>query len=564
MFLPSTSAELRRLDWKQLDIILVTGDSYIDSPYVGIAVIGKVLLDAGFKVGVIGQPNISTDRDITRLGKPRLFWGVSGGCIDSMVANYTALKKKRRTDDFTAGGQNIHRPDRAAIVYSNLIRRHFKNSPPIVLGGIEASLRRVSHYDYWSDRVRRSILFDAKADYLLYGMAERSIVELATSLRDNSDVSGIPGLCRIASAPVPDYVVLPSHEETARDNQVITEMFHTFYRNNDPVTARGLCQQQDTRYLIQNPPGSYLNEQELDHVYGLDFERDLHPIHRPDGKVKALETIRFAINTHRGCYGECNFCAIGIHQGRTVRWRSEESILNEARLLTRHPEFKGNILDVGGPTANMYGFECPRKETKGNCNDKRCVFPKVCRTLRPDHSRQTALLKKIRKIPGIKRVFVASGLRHDMVLADKKHGPAYLDQLVRHHVSGQLKLAPEHSEEAVLEMMGKPGRKDLLDFREAFFRSTKQANKKQFLTYYIIAAHPGCTEEQMQKLKKFTSQKLKINPRQVQVFTPLPSTYSALMYHTETNPFTGKRVFVEKGLAGKQRQKRIIVDTKRR
>ncbi|RKX28834.1 MAG: YgiQ family radical SAM protein [Candidatus Zixiibacteriota bacterium] len=564
MFLPTTQEELHRLGWKALDVILVTGDSYIDSPYIGVAVIGKVLVDAGFRVGIIGQPDINTDHDITRLGNPKLFWGVTGGCIDSMVANYTALKKKRRSDDYTAGGKNIRRPDRAIIVYSNLIRRYFKDTSPIVLGGVEASMRRISHYDYWSDSIRRSILFDAKADYLIYGMGERSTIELASKLRDGQSVENIKGMCYITKEPKRDYIMLPSHDKVARDNRALIDMFHTFYRNNDPVTAKGLCQQQDTRYLIQNPPAPYLNEQELDHVHGLDYERNLHSYHSKDGQVKALETIRFAVTTHRGCYGECNFCSIGVHQGRTVRCRSEQSIIEEVKLLTRHTEFKGNIHDVGGPTANMYGFECPRKATKGNCNDKRCVYPKVCRTLKPNHSRQTDLLKRIMDIPRVKRVFVASGIRYDLVLADKQHGSEYLRQLVQHHVSGQLKLAPEHSEDSVLALMGKPKQKDLIDFRRNFLHYTKRTGKKQFLTYYLIAAHPGCTEQHMRDLKKFTGRELKMNPEQVQVFTPLPSTYSALMYHTEVNPFTGDPVFVEKSLAGKQRQKKIIIEKRRK
>ncbi|MEA2030028.1 MAG: YgiQ family radical SAM protein [candidate division Zixibacteria bacterium] len=564
MFLPTTQRELRQLGWNALDVILVTGDSYIDSPYIGVAVIGKVLVDAGFRVGIIGQPDINTNHDITRLGKPKLFWGVTGGCIDSMVANYTALKKKRRSDDYTAGGKNNRRPNRAVIVYSNLIRHYFKDTMPIVLGGVEASMRRISHYDYWSDSIRRSILFDAKADYLIYGMGERSIVELASKLRNGQSVEDSKGMCYIDGKPKRDYIILPSHDKVAQDNSALIDMFHTFYQNNDPVTARGLCQQQDTRYLIQNPPAQYLNEQELDIVYGLDYERNLHPYHSKDGQVKALETIRFAVTTHRGCYGECNFCSIGVHQGRTVRCRSEQSIIKEVKLLTKHTEFKGNIHDVGGPTANMYGFECQRKAVKGNCNDKRCVYPKVCRTLKPNHSKQTNLLKRIMDIPRVKRVFVASGIRYDLVLADKQNGSEYLRQLVKHHVSGQLKLAPEHSEDAVLALMGKPKQKDLIDFRRSFLRYSQQAGKKQFLTYYLIAAHPGCTEQHMRDLKKFTGRELKMNPEQVQIFTPLPSTYSALMYHTEVDPFTGEPMFVEKNMAGKQRQKRIVVEKRRK
>ncbi len=558
MFLPTTKAELDALGWTALDIILVSGDSYIDSPFIGVAVIGRVLQDAGFRVGIIAQPNVQNGRDITRLGEPRLFWGVTGGSVDSMVANYTATGRKRRSDDFTPGGVNNRRPDRATIVYSNLIRQHFKQTCPIVLGGVEASLRRVTHYDFHSDRIRRSILFDAKADYLLYGMADQSVVHLAQRIRDGKSVENLRGLCYISAEVKKDSVELPSFDEVATDKQAFTDMFHTFYQNNDHLTGDTLAQRQDTRYLIQNPPAPPLTQKELDRVHELDFMLEQHPYYRKRGRVKALETIRFSLVTHRGCYGECNFCGITVHQGWTVTWRSTASILREARRLVRHPDFKGIISDVGGPTANMYGFECKKKLTKGMCPDKRCLHPEVCRTLKIDHSPQMRLLEQLRKLDGVRKVFVASGIRHDMVLADKKHGPAYLQQVVQHHVSGQMKLAPEHSEDAVLNLMGKPDRKSLMEFRRMFLEATRKAGKKQFLTYYLIAAHPGCSDADMKKLKTFVGSVLKLNPRQVQVFTPLPSTWSAVMYHTGKDPFTGRTLKVIKDIAGKVRQKRIL------
>ncbi len=366
MFLPTTKKDMAVLGWKGLDIILVSGDSYIDSPFVGVAVIGKVLLDAGFKVGVIGQPDTSSGVDIRRLGTPRLFWGVTGGCIDSMVANRTATGRRRRRDDYTPGGVNDRRPDRAVIIYTNLIRRYFKlDTRPIVLGGIEASLRRIAHYDFWTDSIRRSVLFDAKADYLLYGMAERSVVELAGSVKKGKDPRGVRGLCYIATK-IPDGCrELPAFEESQRDKDVFGKCFQIFYDNNDPVTAVPLAQLHGGRYLIQNPPARYLSESELDAVYNLKYERDLHPYHRKDGGVKALETIRFSISTHRGCYAECGFCAIAVHEGRRVRSRSMASILSEAKEMTRHPLFRGRINDVGGPTANMYASGCMRMEKKG-------------------------------------------------------------------------------------------------------------------------------------------------------------------------------------------------------
>jgi uncharacterized radical SAM protein YgiQ len=559
MFLPTTQNELDRLGWDAPDIILVTGDTYLDSPFIGVAVIGKVLTEAGYRVAIIAQPDIKSDADITRLGEPRLFWGVSAGCIDSMVANRTATGRRRRKDDYTPGGENNRRPDRSSIIYCNLIRQHFKNTAPIVLGGIEASLRRIPHYDFWSDKIRKSIIFDAKADYLLYGMADRTVVELADALKTKKPPNNILGLCYISRETPDDGVELPPFTTVAKDKSAFTEMFHTFYNNNDPVTAKRLFQLHDTRYLIQNPPAPYLSTAELDRVYGLDYEHAAHPYYAAQGKVRALDTIRFSITTHRGCYGECNFCAIAVHQGRRVRWRSEESILREARRMSKHPEFKGSLHDIGGPTANMYGFECARKDTLGSCTNKRCVFPSVCPSLQTDHSRQTSLLRKLRKLPGVKRVIVASGIRYDMILADQKHGDAYLEQIVQHHVSGQMKIAPEHSEDNVLQMMGKPGKHDLLQFRRKFYKITERIGKKQFLTYYIIAAHPGCTTADMRALKKFASRELHARMEQTQIFTPTPSTYSTLMYWTEKDPFTGKPCFVEKSLRNRENQKKIML-----
>jgi uncharacterized radical SAM protein YgiQ len=563
MFLPTTKREIQSLGWDQLDVILVTGDSYIDSPFIGISVIGKVLTHAGYRVGVIAQPTLDTDKDITRLGEPRLFWGVSGGSVDSMVANYTPLMKKRKGDDSTPGGVNNRRPDRAVIVYSNLIRRYFKNTCPIVLGGIEASLRRIAHYDFWSDKIRASILFDSKADYLLYGMSETSVQELAHALHFGKDPRAIRGLCYIANAIelakyTFDYLELPAYEKVKADHQAFIDMFHVFYHNNDPLTAKGLYQQHGSRYLVQNQPAIYATQAELDAVYALGFERAQHPYYEIQGKVKALETIQFSVSTHRGCYGECNFCAIAVHEGRTVRWRSFSSILDEVRTFLDHPDFKGIIHDLGGPTANMYGFECARKIKTGSCPGKHCLTPEICPELKINHQPQLTLLKQIQRIPGVKKVFVASGIRYDMVLGDRHYGRQYLQEIITHHISGQMKVAPEHSEDNVLHLMGKPGKASLLKFKEIFDQMTKVAGKEQYLTYYLIAAHPGCSERDMQRLKHFTSHKLQINPEQVQIFTPTPSTYSSVMYYTGLDPFTRQPIFVEKDLRRKKRQKDIL------
>lgn len=554
--------------WDALDVILLSGDSYIDSPFIGVAVIGHVLVAAGFRVGIIAQPDTGSLDDIGRLGHPLLFWGVTAGSVDSMVANYTATKKWRKGDDYTPGGINNRRPDRATISYTNLIRRFMKTSDrarsgdsrrvPIVLGGIEASLRRIAHYDFWSDAIRGSILFDAKADYILYGMAEHSTVELAGHLRDGTDPHQIRGLCYISRERPASYLELPDLDHVTQSRQAFIDMFQTFYKNNDAVSGRGLAQRHGDRYLIMNPPSLPLNEKELDAIYGLPFERAQHPYYERQGHVKALDTIGFSVASHRGCYGECNFCAIGVHEGRTVQSRSASSILSEIRRMTKHPQFKGTISDLGGPTANMYGFECEKKRKRGICPTRRCIFPGVCDQMPVNHEPHRALIEQARRIPGVRHVFVASGLRYDLILEDSEHGEAYLEELVRHHVSGQLKVAPEHSQSAVLDLMGKPGTTSLIAFKSRFDALSRRAGKAQFLTYYMIAAHPGCSEGDMRSLKRFCSEELQLMPEQVQIFTPTPSTFSSVMYYTEMNPFTGKPIFVEKNMHRKEQQKEII------
>lgn len=558
MFIPTTPDELTKLGWDQLDVILITGDSYIDSPFMGVSIIGKILLNAGYKVGIIAQPDPKTSVDITRLGEPRLFWGVTAGSIDSMVANTTATGRPRRTDDYTPGGQNTKRPNRASIVYANAIRRYFKNTVPIVLGGVEASLRRIAHYDFWSDSIRRSVLFDAKADYLLYGMAEGSIIDFAHKLNTGEDPSTTRGLCYISKEPPAAYLELPSYEDVIEDKRAFIEMFTTFYHNNDPVSAKGLFQRHRDRFLVQNPPFPYLTTEELDQVYALDYEKAQHPYYEKEGAVKALETIRYSIPTHRGCYGECNFCSIAVHEGRTVRWRSQESILDEARQMVHLPDFKGYIYDLSGPTANMYGYECPVKLRKGACEDKNCIYPEICSALPVNHYPQIQLLQKLRKIEGVKKVFVSSGLRYDLILSDQKQGDHYLEELVKYHTSGQLKIAPEHTQPDILNRMRKPGQNELIQFKQKFDALGSDVKKKQFLTYYLIAAYPGCTLQDMVELKNFASRQLGILPEQVQVFTPTPSTYASLMYYTEMDPFTGEKLFVEKNPAAKKHQKEII------
>ena len=559
-FLPTTRAEMDARGWDYCDIILVSGDAYIDSPFIGVAMVGRMLERMGYRVGMIGQPDINSDVDISRLGEPRLYWGVSGGSVDSMVSNYTATKKFRNSDDYTPGGKNNKRPDRALSVYCNLIRRYFKDTVPLVLGGIEASLRRVSHYDYWSDRLKKPILFDSKADVLIYGMGEIALEQLTKAIDEKRDYRDIRGLCYIAKEPVFEYHQLPSHQECLDDKEKYIDLFDLFYDNNDPIAAKGLCQPVDSRFLIQTPPCDHLNEDEMDANSNLPFTRELHPYYAKDGKVKCLETIKFSIMTHHGCWGECNFCAIGVHQGRTIRTRSEDNILAEAKEFNKYKDYKGIISDVGGPTANMYGYECNKKLKLGTCDHQRCVDAShLCKSMKVDHSRNINLLRQVRQVDGVRKAFVASGVRYDLINADKKHGYEYLKEMVKHHISGQMKVAPEHTQQHVLELMGKPGKQELVDFKHLYDKLNKEEGKNQFLTYYLIAAHPGCDEKDMHELKRFTRDELQMNPEQAQVFTPTPGTYSAVMYYTEMDPISRKKIFVEKDTKRKEKQKQIVV-----
>ncbi|MBF0297124.1 MAG: YgiQ family radical SAM protein [Oligoflexia bacterium] len=575
MFIPTTKEELEKLKWKELDVILVSGDTYIDSSYIGVSVIGQILIAAGFKVGIIAQPAVDSEKDITRLGEPKLFWGVSSGSMDSLVANYTASLKKRKQDDFTPGTINNKRPDRALIAYSNLIKKYFKKSKcegetsaPIILGGVEATLRRFSHYDYWSNKVRRSILLDSKADILVYGMGERAIVEIANCLKNKLKLKNIRGIMYVgrSSDIFEEYLELPSLQQVNEDPKALAQMFAIFYNNNDPLNAKGLYQACDKdRFIIQNPPALHLSTNELDNIYELPYQRDVHPYYKKDGEVRALNTIRFAITTHRGCYGECNFCSVAIHQGRTILSRSKESILREIKKVATHEQFKGYILDLGGPTANMYGGDCEIKLTKGACINKRCLFPKRCENLPYTHDIQLDLLGKVsEEIDNnnnnnkIKKAFIASGIRFDIILEDEKFGIKYLEKIIKDHTSGQMKLAPEHIDENVLQLMGKPplaaGAIKLSEFIKIFESINRKLGLKQFLTYYFMVAYPGCNNENTLELKKYLRKNIKFTPEQIQIFTPLPSTYASLIYFLEKN------IFVEKNLKAKEKQKELLLD----
>ena len=560
MFIPATIDECKKLNWTSLDIILITGDCYIDNAYTGVAIIGKYLIQHGYKVGIISQPALNTSKDILRLGLPNLFWGITAGAMDSMVSNYTALKKKRKSDDLTPNKINNKRPDRATIRYTNLVKQYSKNNPnsktiPIIIGGIEASLRRLSHYDYWDDSVRRSILLDSKADVLVYGEGERTILELANAYKNQQNIKNIRGICYTTNSidDKIDYITLPTYKEVVNAKMKFKEMFDIFYQNNDPINASGLIQKFENKYVIQNPPNYYLEGKELDLVYDLKYENDVHPIHKKEGKVIGLETTKNSIITHRGCFGECNFCAIAIHQGRKVRSRSKESITKEVIKLVSNKYFKGNINDLGGPTSNMYMMECEKQNKIGSCKNKRCLFPVPCKSMDISHFDYFNLIKEIKKIDKIKNVFINSGFRYDLIQYDK-NGKVFLEYVVKHCTSGQMKIAPEHTEKNVLNAMAKP-QADLLQFANDFYAITKKAGKKQFLTYYLIAAHPICSEREMQNMKSFFSKKLKIIPEQIQIFTPTPSTYSTMMYYCELDYKDSNKIFVEKSLKKKKIQK---------
>lgn len=554
MFLPTTKEEINKLGWTRPDIILISGDTYIDSPFLGTAVIGNWLTSKGFKVAIIAQPNVKNN-DIARLGDPELFWGVSAGAMDSFVANYTALNKFRNDDDLTPGGINNRRPDRASMVYTNLIRRHFKNTKPIVLGGVEASLRRIVHYDFKDNNLRRSILFDAKADILTYGMAEKTMLELAIALRDGKEWRDIKGLCYISKEKKEKSLELPSFEDCRNDKDKFFEAFSAFYKNACSKNEKIISQKNTDRYLVHNPKQPPLTTQELDEIYDLDYTREAHPYYAKQGKIKAQDTIKFSITTHRGCFGECNFCSIAVHQGKEVVSRSAKSILKEAEKITKLPDFKGYITDLGGPTANMYESHCSVNGNAGSCDNRRCLFPSACKNLVFGHNKQIDILKKVSELPGVKAVFISSGIRYDMVCSDTLNGQNYLNQVVEYNISGQMKIAPEHCDNTVLALMGKPPINQLPIFIEMFKKASK---KRQFLTYYFMAAYPGCTEKEMRNLDNYIKRNLKLNPEQVQIFTPTPSTNATMMYYCEKD-LEGNKIFVEKDRNAKQKQKRTIV-----
>ena len=560
-FLPISRADMERRGWDQCDFVYVIGDAYVDHPTFGHAIISRVLEDAGYRVGIISQPDWKNPASIRALGEPRLAFLVMGGNMDSMVNHYSVSKKRRKSDAFTPGGVIGKRPDHAATVYCNLIRRSFPRKP-IIVGGIEASLRRLAHYDYWSDGMKRSLLLDAQADLLLYGMGERSIVEVAEALDSGlavSDITYVRGsVYRTDSLEnVYDGLTLPSYERLTADRKVYAESFYTQYCNTDPFTARRLVEpyEQEGCYVVQNPPQEPLSTAEMDHVYALPYMRAYHPSYESAGGVPAIEEVKFSLTSNRGCFGGCSFCALTFHQGRIIQTRSHEAILEEARQVIAQPDFKGYIHDVGGPTANFRHPSCQKQLTRGVCTNRQCLFPAPCKNLTVDHRDYLELLRKLRALPGVKKVFIRSGIRFDYLMCDKDD--TFLREMVEHHISGQLKVAPEHIADPVLQMMGKPPNSVYRKFIEKYQKLNQQLGKKQFVVPYLMSSHPGSTLKEAIALAEYLRD-LGYMPEQVQDFYPTPSTLSTVMYYTGLDPRTMKPVYVPTNPHEKAMQRALI------
>ena len=540
----------------------VSGDAYVDHPSFGSAIITRLLEANGYRVGFIAQPDWTDEQSIAVFGEPRLGFLVSAGNMDSMVNHYTVAKKKRKRDAYTPGGQAGKRPNHAAVVYSNLIRRTYKKTP-IILGGIEASLRRLAHYDYWSDKLKRSILLDSGADLVSYGMGEHSIIEIADALASGlsiGDITYIDGTVYRASslAHVYDAEMLPSFLEMQADKLAYARSFAVQYRNSDPFTGKRLVEPySDHEFVVQNPPASPLTQEELEAVYRLPYARTYHPMYEKDGGVPAITEVKFSLSSNRGCFGECSFCALTFHQGRIVQARSHESLLDEAKLICEDPDFNGYIHDVGGPTANFRAPACAKQLKKGACPNKRCLFPEPCKQLDADHGDYLDLLDKLRKLPGVKKVFVRSGIRFDYVLADAEHGGDFVRKLAEHHVSGQLRVAPEHVSDAVLSVMGKPEHRVYERFVREFDAVNKKLGKKQFAVPYLMSSHPGSTLAEAIELAEYCRD-LGYMPEQVQDFYPTPSTMSTCMYYTGVDPRTMEPVFVPRSPHEKALQRALI------
>lgn len=555
-FLPVSREEMVKLGWKQPDFVYVIGDAYVDHPSFGHAIISRVLENAGYKVAICSQPDWKNPDSVNIFGTPRLAYLVSAGNMDSMVNHYSVGKHRRKTDAYTPGGVTGKRPDYAAVVYCNLIRQTHKDIP-IILGGIEGSLRRLAHYDYWSDKLKRSILLDSQADLISYGMGERSIVEIADALNSGlsvRDLTFIDGTVYKTSSPdFEDAITLPSFDELRKNKRRYAESFYQQYINTDPFTAKRLIEPYGREYVVQNPPQKPLSTQEMDAVYALPYQNAPHPSYQQG--VPAIAEVQFSLVSNRGCFGGCSFCALTFHQGRIVQTRSHESILAEAEAMTKHPDFKGYIHDVGGPTANFRHPACEKQLKHGVCPAKQCLFPSPCKNLRADHEDYVNLLRKLRSLPKVKKVFIRSGIRFDYLLADKDN--AFLKELVEHHVSGQLKVAPEHVSDPVLKYMGKPRHAVYQSFCRRYERLNEKLGKKQYLVPYLMSSHPGCSLKEAVELAEYVRD-LGYMPEQVQDFYPTPSTLSTVMYYTGLDPRTMEPVYVPTDPHEKAMQRALI------
>ena len=559
-FLPVSKSNKKKRGWTQCDFIYICGDAYVDHPSFGHAIITRLLEAFGYKVGIIAQPDWKNKESITILGEPRLAFLVSAGNMDSMVNHYTVNKKRRHQDAFSPGGVMGKRPDYATIVYCNLIRQVYKKTP-VIIGGIEASLRRMAHYDYWSDKVKRSILIDSGADIISYGMGEHSIIEIADALNagiDIHDITFIKGTVYKTKTldNLENYIELPSYDDIVNSKEMYAKSFYTQYKNTDPFTARILVEKvKEKMYVVQNPPAMPLTEVEMDDIYSLPYMRNYHPMYEKDGGIPALSEIKFSITSNRGCFGGCSFCALTFHQGRIIQVRSHKSIIDEAVQMTKDADFKGYIHDVGGPTANFRHTSCDKQLTKGVCMNRQCLFPKPCPNLKVDHSDYIKLLRELRALPGVKKVFIRSGIRFDYCMCDSDD--TFINELCKYHISGQLRVAPEHISDNVLNKMGKPSNDVYEGFLKRYQRINKKTGKEQFVVPYLMSSHPGSTMKEAIELAEYIRD-LGYMPEQVQDFYPTPSTLSTCMYYTGLDPATMDKVYTPVSHHEKAMQRALI------
>lgn len=559
-FLPVSKSDMKKRGWTQCDFIYICGDAYVDHPSFGHAIITRLLEAFGYKVGIIAQPDWKNKESITILGEPRLAFLVSAGNMDSMVNHYTVNKKRRHQDAFSPGGVMGKRPDYATIVYCNLIRQVYKKTP-VIIGGIEASLRRMAHYDYWSDKVKRSILIDSGADIISYGMGEHSIIEIADALNagiDIHDITFIKGTVYKTKTldNLENYIELPSYDDIVNSKEMYAKSFYTQYKNTDPFTARILVEKvKEKMYVVQNPPAMPLTEVEMDDIYSFPYMRNYHPMYEKDGGIPALSEIKFSITSNRGCFGGCSFCALTFHQGRIIQVRSHKSIIDEAVQMTKDADFKGYIHDVGGPTANFRHTSCNKQLTKGVCMNRQCLFPKPCPNLKVDHSDYIKLLRELRALPGVKKVFIRSGIRFDYCMCDSDD--TFINELCKYHISGQLRVAPEHISDNVLNKMGKPSNDVYEGFLKRYQRINKKTGKEQFVVPYLMSSHPGSTMKEAIELAEYIRD-LGYMPEQVQDFYPTPSTLSTCMYYTGLDPATMDKVYTPVSHHEKAMQRALI------